>query len=271
MMRGARGSTEGGLGAARGSRVGDNLETLHLRIDNWERYQERRDVKASSWFRMEHGSYLDPAWDDVGAEEHHVWAWLLAYASFKNRGEITVHVETCAVRAKVSPATFRQAIQKLEKKLCLSVLNSSRTEDVTCTVRARDESGPLQTDRQTDNSSESDDSPPGRPGDGLPELARVWNEHCGKLPSLRSCKGRRRRDAKARWKENPSAEYWVSVIERIHKTPFLRGENRDGWRATFDWLVRPESADRVLEGFYDRQGARPTVEVTTTDDQEALL
>lgn len=96
-----------------------------MQIVNWSKYQDRKDVKVPHWFRMNHGPYLDPEWDDFDAEEHHVWAWLLAFASFKNRGEIIVNTETCSRRAKVSVDKFNSALTKLEKKGCISITSQN--------------------------------------------------------------------------------------------------------------------------------------------------
>jgi len=88
----------------------------------------------------------------------------------------------------------------------------------------------------------------------LPPLAEIWNQHCGTLPKIRGCGGTRRRQAEARWREKPDAEYWAEVIGRINRSPFCRGTNNRGWRANFDFLCRPETQHKVLEGQYDDGG-----------------
>lgn len=42
------------------------------------------------------------------------------------------------------------------------------------------------------------------------------------------------------------------VFLRINASVFCRGESDDGWRATFDWALKPSSIAKVVEGNYDR-------------------
>jgi len=43
----------------------------------------------------------------------------------------------------------------------------------------------------------------------------------------------------------------LSAIERIRESAFLRGQNKTGWIATFDWFIKPGNFQKVLEGNYD--------------------
>jgi len=43
----------------------------------------------------------------------------------------------------------------------------------------------------------------------------------------------------------------MRVIKLIPQTPFLRGENKTGWRANIDWLLKPDSVIKALEGQYE--------------------
>ena len=54
---------------------------------------------------------------------------------------------------------------------------------------------------------------------------------------------------KARIKEY-SLDEVIQAIENIEKSPFLKGQNKNGWMITFDWLIRPNNFPKVLEGNY---------------------
>ncbi len=45
----------------------------------------------------------------------------------------------------------------------------------------------------------------------------------------------------------------LKAIENVKDSKFLCGENKKGWTATYDWFIRPENFQRVLEGNYDHQ------------------
>ena len=61
----------------------------------------------------------------------------------------------------------------------------------------------------------------------------------------------RYRFARQRLVEQPDLDYWRTVIERIARSSFCRGENQRGWRADFAFLVRAETHVKALEGKYD--------------------
>lgn len=87
-------------------------------------------------------------------------------------------------------------------------------------------------------------------------LQAAWNQHAHpSLPRWQGMSEKRRRSAAARLRERP-LEAWVAVIQRLSASPFCRGEEKgSGWRASPDWLLQPDVADKVLEGKYDRQAA----------------
>ncbi len=86
---------------------------------------------------------------------------------------------------------------------------------------------------------------------GLPILGELWNKHVTKLPKIRGCNGQRTRFAKNRWKENPDKDYWVEIIKKLEASKFCTGHNSNGWKASFDFFIRPESHFKILEGKYD--------------------
>lgn len=103
----------------------------------------------------------------------------------------------------------------------------------------------------------------------LPRLARIWNEACGDLPKVLRCSGGRRRHAENRWREDPDEDFWRGVIARIRASSFCTGGNARGWRADFDFFVRPDTANRVLEGKYDDpKGPRGGGKLRTLEDEE---
>ncbi len=103
----------------------------------------------------------------------------------------------------------------------------------------------------------------------LPRLAQVWNQNRGALPEVRGCSGTRRKRAESRWREEPSAEYWATTVQRIARSPFCSGDNDRGWRADFDFLIQPETRHKVEEGKYDsRTGVRTAPVISDEEMQE---
>jgi uncharacterized protein YdaU (DUF1376 family) len=75
------------------------------------------------------------------------------------------------------------------------------------------------------------------------------------LPRVVALTPQRRAKIQARCRGHPdrTPEWWAGYFQRIVGTPFLRGDNSRGWRATFDWALQSEQVvARVWEGAYDR-------------------
>lgn len=43
------------------------------------------------------------------------------------------------------------------------------------------------------------------------------------------------------------------AIQKAAASDFLRGQNRSGWRATFDWIIRPTNFEKIITGNYDNK------------------
>jgi len=71
------------------------------------------------------------------------------------------------------------------------------------------------------------------------------------LPKVQKLTNSRKDKLKTRWNEMPDIERWKLLFETVEEIPFLKGENKDGWTATFDWLVvNDKNYLKVLEGNY---------------------
>lgn len=84
------------------------------------------------------------------------------------------------------------------------------------------------------------------------EVVSDWNElatQCG-LPKVRKLTPERRRKLNVRLREYPDIADWQRAFQHIRNTPFLRGENRTGWRANFKFLLQAESFANLTEEAY---------------------
>jgi len=83
----------------------------------------------------------------------------------------------------------------------------------------------------------------------IQDLIDLWNEVCPphKLPKVERISKKRKTAARMRLQEIPELEKWRAVFEYLVSTPFYLGENPRGWRADFDFIMRPDKAQRILE------------------------
>lgn len=49
-------------------------------------------------------------------------------------------------------------------------------------------------------------------------------------------------------------EAFLDAVKRAAQSAFLRGQNNRGWRATFDWIIRPTNFEKIISGNYDNTG-----------------
>jgi len=84
----------------------------------------------------------------------------------------------------------------------------------------------------------------------IERLTAAWNALEG-IPKIRGWSEKRRRALRVRLQDPTWLDDAMRVIKLIPQTPFLRGENKTGWRANIDWLLKPDSVIKALEGQYE--------------------
>jgi len=91
------------------------------------------------------------------------------------------------------------------------------------------------------------------------DLVSLWNELKNpELPEVIALSPDRRSAASARLKTYPNQEVWEDVMAIINASKFCTGKipptggRKKSWKADFDWLIRPGTIERVLEGKYNQ-------------------
>ena len=90
----------------------------------------------------------------------------------------------------------------------------------------------------------------------LVSIAEKWNSL--NLSKIVSIKGTRLKMLNSRIKEY-GHEKVIEAIENIHKSSFLKGQNKKSWTITFDWLIKPNNFPKVLENNYSDKDDRQQV------------
>jgi hypothetical protein len=115
--------------------------------------------------------------------------------------------------------------------------------------------------------SDDDDLPQdGKPSQSAPyrDLMTVYNEVLGEqLPKALTMNASRKQALKARWREmigsvGPGGEiryedresginWWRRFFKKVMYNPHWMGANDRGWRADFDWIIKPNNFTKILE------------------------
>lgn len=92
------------------------------------------------------------------------------------------------------------------------------------------------------------------------DVVAGWNALGFTVQVLPPLAGKRLATLRARLREPFWRERWLLGLAKVQESGFCRGENDRGWRATFDWFVRPDTVRKLIEGQYDgrpRDSGRP--------------
>ncbi len=86
----------------------------------------------------------------------------------------------------------------------------------------------------------------------LPEhIVEAWNDLAQRkgLPMVKKLTPGRRKHLRPLMRQY-SIDDFTDAIDAIERSPFLLGENGNGWRADFDFLLQPSSFQKLIEGSY---------------------
>lgn len=88
-----------------------------------------------------------------------------------------------------------------------------------------------------------------KPNIDCEEVIKIFNAVCHKLPTVTKATDTRKIAIKGR-----VSEYGLSgvgdVYQKVAASRFLTGENNQGWKADFDWIMKPQNFIKILEGKY---------------------
>lgn len=62
----------------------------------------------------------------------------------------------------------------------------------------------------------------------------------------------------------------LEAIENVRRSPFLNGQSKGGFTASFDWFIKPSNFQKVLEGRYNDAPQKPCASSGRRDDTERL-
>lgn len=96
------------------------------------------------------------------------------------------------------------------------------------------------------------------------EVVALWNSLEG-FPKVQSMPKGRTAHLKARLDDPFFAQNYAEAIKRIASSRFLSGDNDRRWRADFDWLIKPDSVARIMEGKYDGRRAQEELPIGDGD------
>jgi len=211
-----------------------------ITIPSWDKFNARKDITRPHWFRMDHSIFEDPKFYNLEPADWAVLLYLLCQKSKSGEGFQVNYAHAQRV-AGLSSRVVDSAIEKLLQSQFITVSNTAAAADVT--FPAGDERirpDPSNTNKQTNNTDSTCAFAPER-------LREIWNQNRGILSECIKLTPSRLAAARKRIEENGDPEYWADIVRTIASDPFFQGRNERKWRATFDYLLRPDTHIRIAE------------------------
>ena len=81
-------------------------------------------------------------------------------------------------------------------------------------------------------------------------VAEIYNNICTSLPKVRTVTPKRKDAITKLIRAGFTIEDLKTIFEKAEQSSFLKGENKNNWNASFDWLIKEENAVKVIEGNY---------------------
>jgi hypothetical protein len=108
------------------------------------------------------------------------------------------------------------------------------------------------------------------------EIVDLFNSKCISFSKVTKLTDSRKTKIKARWSEMGSIETVTTLFEKMESTAFLKGENKENWKATFDWVFENDKNwVKIIEGNYDKNKTNATNQQNSQkpkgSEQQSLL
>lgn len=96
-------------------------------------------------------------------------------------------------------------------------------------------------------------------------IVKLYHDRCPSLPKVLKLTDKRKMKIRVRFEEMKfSYETLQEVFDRSEASFFMRGDNRRGWKADFDWIfANSQNWVKVIEGKYDNKISQYVTNGTT--------
>jgi hypothetical protein len=81
----------------------------------------------------------------------------------------------------------------------------------------------------------------------------IYNSTLPELPKAEKITASRAKALRQRIRESPERKepgWWEKFFSSVRKFPWPMGQNKDKWRADFDWLIGERGMQKILEGSF---------------------
>ena len=88
------------------------------------------------------------------------------------------------------------------------------------------------------------------------KIMELYHAICVSFPVLKGMGDNRKKAVAARWTAYPNISYFEELFRAAEASSFLKGENNRNWRADFDWMMKSDNFQKIIEGRYSNGRAQ---------------
>ncbi len=229
------------------------IYSIRINPKTWEKYQGKQRKKGYRSIMLSERFLDDDKIMSLKASEVLLYLSCLLVASQSNTGECQVNAKLLSSHSRVKPGLISSCLRRLQSFQLLSYdFSDTLIEPKLKEVKLREdktkakesEPDPVQVELELSDRTSNQASATGV----ADRLLRVWNENRGSLKECRAFNSDRRRKAQARWREKPDEEFWKSLVKSLATSGWHCGKNDRGWVASIDFILKPDTWVRHLEG-----------------------
>ena len=82
------------------------------------------------------------------------------------------------------------------------------------------------------------------------EIMELFNTICIRLTQIRSIDGKRKKNVNVVWTSQPEISYFKNLFNLVNESDFLCGVNDRAWSCNFDWILKADNRNKIIEGNY---------------------
>lgn len=128
---------------------------IEIEILNWEKFNPRKDVKATSWFRLDNRFCVDPKFFDLSNDYKMVWIWLLSHASQELAGVVQINLSLVSTMITMPADDVLDCLKIFEKRNVIKIRGDLRdASDRTCNANVRVRTATNERTNETDVTNE---------------------------------------------------------------------------------------------------------------------
>jgi hypothetical protein len=215
--------------------------TLTVTVKNFHKYNPPKNYATTKWVKIDTRILEDPKVAELKPTAKLLYFAIILECGKQQQSRCTFNTRLMSTMCSLRVDHLHLCANDLEQ-LQLLTIEKSKSDKIREDKIRKDTSKEVLV--VSAKKAKSDPCP-------YQDLIKLWAEKCPKLPQVRTLTEARKKHLRSRWRENSDLTIWSDVLDRISKSKFCNGDNDRGWCADIDFLLRPDTITKVLEGKYD--------------------